>query len=75
MDPQKLQTLQSLHSIGTRDVQRVNVNLRSAYFPMNEKFRRFADRLRMTGQWETMTYVDDGQYMRLKAKIDEIMTV
>ena len=65
--------LESLHSIGTRDVQRVNVNLRSAYFPMNEKFRRFADRLRMTGQWETMTYVDDGQYMRLKAK--EIATV
>ena len=65
--------LESLHSIGTRDVQRVNVNLRSAYFPMNEKFRRFADRLRMTGQWETMTYVDDGQYMRLKAK--EITTV
>lgn len=65
--------LESLHSIGTRDVQRVNVNLRSAYFPMNEKFRRFADRLRMTGQWETMTYVDDGQYMRLKAK--EIVTV
>ena len=27
----------------------------------------------MTGQWETMTYVDDGQYMRLKAK--EIATV
>ena len=65
--------LESLHSIGTRDVQRVNVNLRSAYFPMNEKFRRFADRLRMTGQWETMTYVDDGQYVRLKAK--EIATV
>lgn len=65
--------LESLHSIGTRDVQRVNVNLRSAYFPMNEKFRRFADCLRMTGQWETMTYVDDGQYMRLKAK--EIATV
>ncbi len=65
--------LESLHSIGTRDVQRVNVNLRSAYFPMNEKFRRFADCLKMTGQWETMTYVDDGQYMRLKAK--EIATV
>ena len=65
--------LESLHSIGTRDVQRVNVNLRSAYFPMNEKFRRFADRLKMTGQWETMTYVDDGQYMRIKAK--EIATV
>ena len=65
--------LESLHSIGTKNVQRVNANLRSAYFPMNEKFRRFADRLKMTGQWETMTYVDDGQYMRIKAK--EIATV
>ena len=60
--------LESLHSIGTPSVAQVNVNLRSTYFPMNEKFCRFADRLKMTGQWETMTYVDDGQYMRLKAK-------
>lgn len=60
--------LQSLHSIGTPNLQQVNINLRSKNFPMNEKFRRFMDRMLLTGQEESMTYVDNGQYMRLKAR-------
>lgn len=61
--------LQSLHSIGTPDIAHVNVNLRSKNFPMNQKFRRFIDRLIRTAQWETMTYVDNGQFLRLRAKL------
>lgn len=60
--------LQSLHSIGTPNLQRVNVNLRSKNYPMMEKFHRFSDRILLTGQEESMTYVDNGQYMRLKAR-------
>lgn len=60
--------LQSLNSIGTPDVAHVNTNLQSKNFPMNQKFRRFADRVIRTGQLESMTYVDNGQFLRLKAR-------
>lgn len=60
--------LDALHSIGTPSVERVNINFRSKNFPMNEKFRRFLERGKATGQWELMTYVDNGQYMRLTIK-------
>ena len=60
--------LDALHSIGTPSVERVNINFRSKNFPMNEKFRRFLERGKATGQWESMMYVDNGQYMRVKIK-------
>ena len=60
--------LDALHSIGTPSVERVNISFRSKNFPMNEKFRRFLERGKATGQWELMTYVDNGQYMRLTIK-------
>lgn len=60
--------LDALHSIGTPSVERVNINFRSKSFPMNEKFRRFLERGKATSQWELMTYVDNGQYMRLTIK-------
>lgn len=60
--------LDALHSIGTPSVERVNINFRSKNFPMNEKFRRFLECGKATGQWELMTYVDNGQYMRLTIK-------
>lgn len=42
--------------------------LSSLNFPMHQKFRRFADRARKSGQQETMTYVDNGQYMRVNLR-------
>lgn len=60
--------LDALHSIGTPSVERVNINFCSKNFPMNEKFRRFLERGKATGQWESMMYVDNGQYMRVKIK-------
>ena len=60
--------LQALQSMGTRNVSDSNQFLSSLDFPMHQKFRRFADRARKSGQQETMTYVDNGQYMRVNLR-------
>ncbi|MCI7216674.1 MAG: EAL domain-containing protein, partial [Megasphaera elsdenii] len=60
--------LQALQSMGTRNVSDSNQFLSSLDFPMHQKFRRFADRARKSGQQETMTYVDNSQYMRVNLK-------
>lgn len=60
--------LKSLQSIGTKNVTDSNLFLRSRNFPMHQKFRHFADKARKSGQPETMTYVDNGQYMQVTLK-------
>ncbi|MBM6701909.1 EAL domain-containing protein [Megasphaera elsdenii] len=60
--------LKSLQSIGTKNVTDSNLFLRSRNFPMHQKFRHFADKARKSGQTETMTYVDNSQYMRVNLK-------
>lgn len=60
--------LQALQSMGTRNGSDSNQFLSSLNFPMHQKFRRFADRARKSGQQETMTYVDNGQYMRVNLR-------
>lgn len=60
--------LKSLQSIGTKNVTDSNLFLRSRNFPMHQKFRHFANKARKSGQTETMTYVDNSQYMRVNLK-------
>lgn len=60
--------LKSLQSMGTSTMTDSNHFLRSLDFPMHQKFRHFADRARKSGQTETMTYVDNGQYMKVHLK-------
>lgn len=60
--------LKSLQSIGTKNVTDSNLFLRSRNFPMHQKFRHFADKAQKSGQPETMTYVDNGQYMQVPLK-------
>lgn len=60
--------LKSLQSMGTKNVTDSNQFLQSRNFPMHQKFRHFADKARKSGQPETMTYVDNGQYMQVTLK-------
>lgn len=56
--------LRAIRSMGTENMKDRNLFLRSLDFPMQQRFRQFADRAAKSGQTETMTYVDNGQYMR-----------
>lgn len=58
----------TLRSTGTKNLADSNHFLSAPDFPMRQKFRRFINKAKASGQTESMTYVDNGQYLRLKLK-------
>lgn len=60
--------LKALQSIGTKTMTDSNRFLQAPDYPMHRKFRRFADQAIKSGRTETMTYVDNGQYMRVNLR-------
>lgn len=60
--------LKALQSMGTKTMTDSNRFLLDPDYPMHRKFRRFADQAIKSGRTETMTYVDNGQYMRVNLR-------
>ena len=60
--------LKALQSMGTKTMTDSNHFLQAPDYPMHRKFRRFADQAIKSGRTETMTYVDNGQYMRVNLR-------
>lgn len=60
--------LKALQSMGTKTMTDSNHFLQAPDHPMHRKFRRFADQAIKSGRTETMTYVDNGQYMRVNLR-------
>ena len=60
--------LKALQSMGTKTMTDSNRFLQAPDYPMHRKFRRFADQAIKSGKTETMTYVDNGQYMRVNLR-------
>lgn len=60
--------LKTLNSIGTKNLSDSNYFLSAPDFPMRHKFRRFINKAKQSGQSESMTYVDNGQYLRVNLK-------
>ncbi len=59
---------ETLATIGTFSAEEMMEILKSPYYSMGPKIRAFADHAARTGQDETMAFVENGQYMRLRCK-------
>ena len=56
----------TLRTIHTNGLDEVNRNLASPAYHLRERFQRFLQRAIRSGRQESLTYVDSGQYMRLR---------
>lgn len=57
-----------LRSTGTQGMAEANKNLGDSGYPFRGRFQRFMIKSFQSKAQETMTYVDNGQYMRVSAK-------
>lgn len=60
--------IKTLHSIGLKDIDHLDAYMRSPYYVANKKFREFTKKQLTIGQTETISYVDNGQFLRLSIK-------
>ncbi len=56
----------TLRTIHTNGLDEVNRSLASPAYHLRERFQRFLQRAIRSGRQESLTYVDSGQYMRLR---------
>lgn len=55
----------TLSTAGTRDSERATRNLNSPAYPAFRRIRKLVQKAISSGEWESATYVDNGQYMRV----------
>lgn len=60
--------LKVLQSINTEDMKSANWNLSSFSYPMQNKLRSFLEKVFDSEKTEQMVYVDNGQFIRLRAR-------
>ena len=58
--------VRTLRTIHTEGLDEVNRNLASPAYHLRERFQKFLQRAIKSGKQESLTYVDSGQYMRLR---------
>lgn len=57
-----------LASVGTHSLEEANENLLDPAYPFRDKFRMFLDQVADSTATHSLVYVDNGQYIRIKAR-------
>lgn len=57
-----------MRSTGTQSMAEANANLKDAGYPFRSRFRRLLTKALQSKEEETLTYADNGQYMRLSVR-------
>lgn len=57
-----------LRSTGTQDMAEANANLVDSRYPFRGRFQQLLTKARLSRSEETLTYADNGQYMRLSVR-------
>jgi PAS domain-containing protein len=58
----------TLATAGTRDPERATRNLNSPVYPAFQRIRKLVQKAIRSRKWESATYVDNGQYMRVQLR-------